>query len=219
MRGLFRGPFLPRTLTRRTRCSVLACWLALACVPVLATTKGLNQIVTPDIQPLGILSVSAQGENSALGNSQQLQLELGITPSFEMSVFQGFTPSDTSVGAEVALVHHGPYLLSAGIQGVQNRLEPQDFLEGGYYRGKAELIAGVQHQNHATLPVFGAAYQLTPRIQPMVDYLGGTQNFATAGATFTLAPNLTFNPAVYFSNSRPHRAYGYGVLTWNIKVW
>ena len=187
------------------QCLAVCCVTAWACMPALATTKGLNQIVTPDIQPLGELSVSAQGQNSALGNSQQLQMELGVTKSFEVAIFQGFKPEETAVGAELALVQHGPYLLSVGVLGVQNHLKAQPYLEGGYYLGKTELIAGVQKQSGTMLPVFGAAYQLTPTIQPMVDYLGGAQNFATAGVTLTLAPNLTFNPAVYFSNSRPHR--------------
>jgi len=34
--------------------------LALAAAPAFATTRGLNQIVTPDVQPLGILLVSFQ---------------------------------------------------------------------------------------------------------------------------------------------------------------
>ncbi len=181
--------------------------------------KGSNQIVTPDLQPVGELSISAQGENSTLGNPQQLQMELGIAKTFEVAVFQGFQPSQTSAGVEVGLYHRGPYLLSAGVLSLQNHVKCQPFVEGGYYRGKAELIAGVQHQCGANIPVLGAAYQLTPTVQPMVDYQGGAANYATAGVTFTLAPNLTFNPAVYISNSRPHRSYAYGVMSWNVKVW
>ncbi len=110
-------------ITRLAVCRWIALWLAMACVPALATTKGLNQIVTPDIQPAGVLSISAQVENSALGNSEQLQLELGITRTFEVAVFQGFTPNESSMGAELALIHHGPYLLSTGLLNVENRVK------------------------------------------------------------------------------------------------
>jgi hypothetical protein len=51
------------------------------------------------------------------------------------------------------------------------------------------------------------------------DYLGGSDNFATVGVTVALTPNLSFNPAIYISNSKGHRAFGYGVLSWNVKCW
>lgn len=193
--------------------------MALVCTPVLATTKGLNQIVTPDIQPQGVLSVSIQGENAALGNSRQLQLELGLTKSFEVAVFRGFSPGETVLGAELGLVQSKSFLLSTGLLGLENNAKSQPFLEGGYYRGKACVIAGVQRQDGSILGVFGACYQATLRVLATADYISGSANFATAGVTITLSPTLTFNPAVYVSNSSPHRAYGYGVLTWNVKAW
>ena len=194
MRGYCPGRSRLNEMKRLAVCSGLALWLALACVPALATTKGLNQIVTPDIQPEGILSISAQGENSALGNSEQLQLELGVTKAFEVSLFQGFKPSATSLNAELALVHHGPYLLSTGIQSVANRVKAEPFLEGGYYQGNTELIAGIQQQDSAKVAVLGAAYQLTPKFQLMVDYMGGAQNFSTAGFTLDLDPHTHLQP-------------------------
>ena len=56
----------------------------------LATTKGLNQILTPDIQPAGVLSLSYQGQSSQIGNSEQAQFELGLSKSIEVAVFRGF---------------------------------------------------------------------------------------------------------------------------------
>ena len=136
-----------------------------------------------------------------------------------MAVFRGFSPGDTVLGAELGLVQSKCFLLSTGLLGVENRVKPQPFLEGGYYHGKAFAIAGVQKQDDAYVAVLGAAYQATPRILATADYIGGSNNFATAGVTLTLSPTLSFNPAVYISNSSPHRAFGYGVLTWNIRVW
>jgi len=204
--------FAPRTI-------MLILALAATCLPAFATTKGLNQIVTPDIQPTGVLSISAQAQNAALGNSKQLQLELGITKHFEVAVFQGFEPGKTLVSAEYALIQRPSFLLSAGLLGVQNRLKTQPFVEGGYYRGKGFVIAGIQEQESTLRGVYGVGYWVAPKVLATADYISGPGNFSTAGVTLTLTPNLTFNPAVYISNDSPHRAFGYGVLSWNIKVW
>src|SRR5262245_1505721 len=94
-------------------------WLAAVAVGLLAplahaTTKGLNQIVTPDIQPEGELSLSAQAQHTLIGNSQELQLELGFTKNFEVSFFQGFKPRKEIFGAEFNFLQQGPHLLTLG---------------------------------------------------------------------------------------------------------
>jgi hypothetical protein len=201
---------------------VIALAILLAAAPgtaSYATTKGLNQIVTPDIQPKGVLSISGQDENAALGNPQQLQLELGLTDSSEVAVFQGLSPEQTVFNAELGLVQKKNFLLSTGLVGAQTEAKYQPFLEGGYYTGKAEIIAGIQRQNGAYLGVFGASYQALPRLLIAADYISGSSNFATAGVTYAISPTLSFNPALYISNQGPHRAFGYGVLSWNVKIW
>ena len=192
---------------------------SLACLPASATIVGLNQIATPEIQPEGMLAVSVQGHNPALGNPWQLQLELGLTKRFEVALFRGFSPGQTVFNAEYAIVQTPSFLLSTGLLGVENKLRTQPFLEGGYYRGKGFVIAGIQEQESAILGVFGFGYHVAPRVQFWADYVSGPGNFATAGVSLDLSPNLVFNPAVYVSNGSPHRAYGYGVLTWSVKVW
>src|SRR5476649_2031576 len=77
-----------------------------------ATTKGLSQIVTPDIQPEGELSLSAQLQANRIGNPYQLQAELGLTKWLEVAVFQGFSPDEQVLGSQLALVQHGPYLFT-----------------------------------------------------------------------------------------------------------
>lgn len=204
---------------QRLRLLAVALGLTAICLPAGATTKGLNQIVTPDIQPTGVLSISYQLQNSALGNSQQTQYELGLTKRVEVAVFSGYDPGETIYNAEVGLVQQKSFLLSTGLLGVKTRLKSQPFLEGGYYKGKAEYIAGVQQQDANLEGVFGYGYQATPKVQLMFDYITGVQNFATAGATFTLSRTLSFNSAIYVSNQSPHNLYPYGVLTWNITLW
>jgi hypothetical protein len=200
-------------------CLALMACLAGTSLPAHATTKGLNQIVTPDIQPLGVLSTSCQMQNPAIGDSAELQLELGITKNFEIAAFQGFSPGATVLNCELGLVQRKSFLLSAGVLGIQKGLKPQPFLEGGYYWGKMFAIAGVQEQDSVGQGVFGFGYQCMPRALITFDYITGNENFATAGVTFTLTPNLSFNPAIYIANSTPHHDYAYGVLTWNSKLW
>ncbi|HEX2986576.1 MAG TPA: hypothetical protein VHS06_00145, partial [Chloroflexota bacterium] len=146
-------------------------------------------------------------------------LELGITRYFEVALFQGFSPVESVLAFELGLVTKKPVLVSAGMLGLQNGAKAQPFLEGGYYRGKTILIAGVQGQNSAVYGIFGAAYQATQRLLLAADYISGSPNFATLGVTYAITPNLSLNPAVYISNSTPHHAYGYAVLTWNVKAW
>jgi hypothetical protein len=194
-------------------------WLTVLCPPAFANLVGLNQVVTPDIQPPGLLAINLLGTNGAVGNSRELQLDLGLTPSFEIALFQGFEPDKTEVDAQLGLLKRGPFLLSAGMLGVENRLRPQLFLEGGCNVGKCYLLAGIQKQEQDYLGVFGAVYEVTPEFQLQADYISGSDNFATAGFTIYLSPDLSLGPAIFIANSGPHRLYGYGALTWNVKVW
>jgi hypothetical protein len=194
--------------------------LAGAAGPAAATTKGLNQIVTPDIQPTGLFSVSAQWEDAALGNPVQAQFELGITRRFEAAVFQGFSPGAQVLNVEYALRDKLPYLLSIGSANMTTRgTSAQPFLEAGYYKGAHRLIAGVIRANRETQAILGWGYQARPRLALQLDYQSGTGNSSTAGFTYNITPMLSLNPAVYLTNDSPHRLHGYAVLTWNVQLW
>src|SRR6516164_5222045 len=111
----------------------------------LATTKGLNQIVTPDVQPEGDFSLSFQWQSKQIANPYQFQAELGLTKFFEVAVFQGIQPEETIFGTELGLIQKDPYLLSVGfLNWSTNGEAPQPFLEGGYYTEHHKLIAGMQ---------------------------------------------------------------------------
>jgi hypothetical protein len=56
-----------------------------------ATTKGLSQIVTPDLEDEGDLSMSLQIQDKRIANPYEPQAELGITSWAEVSVFRGFS--------------------------------------------------------------------------------------------------------------------------------
>ena len=68
-----------------------------------ATTKGLNQIVTPDVQPFGILSLSVQQQDPNIANRYEVQAELGLTNRLEVAVFQGYSPPEQVVNSEYSL--------------------------------------------------------------------------------------------------------------------
>jgi hypothetical protein len=185
-----------------------------------ATTKGLNQIVTPDIQPAGVLSISAQAQHPLIGNSGELQFELGLTPKFEVSLFHGFDPREEIAGAEFNLVHHGANLLTAGaVNWSSHGGGAQPLLEYGYYAPADHVVAGAIYAGRRTEGILGYSHQLTDKLQVSADYQSGPGNSATLGFTINLTPALQMNPAIYLGNTRPHHALGYVVLSWNIPVW
>jgi len=81
---------------------------------VQATTKGLSQIVTPDLQPEGDLSLSFQAQDMRIANPYEFQAELGVTKWAEVAVFQGFKPNEEIFATEIGLLRKEPLLLSIG---------------------------------------------------------------------------------------------------------
>jgi hypothetical protein len=78
---------------QRIACAGLMIAFVSATMPLAeATTKGLSQIVTPDLQPEGDLSLSFQIQDKRIANPYQLQAELGLTEWAEVAVFRGFQP-------------------------------------------------------------------------------------------------------------------------------
>src|SRR4029453_19385692 len=59
-----------------------------------STTKVLSQIVTPELQPEGNLSLSLQIQDKRIANPYELQAELGLTKWADVAVFRGFQPDD-----------------------------------------------------------------------------------------------------------------------------
>lgn len=188
--------------------------------PARATIVGLNQIVTPDIQPTGVLAVSAQAQHTLIGNSQELQLELGVTPRFEVAYFQGLQPGEGIFSTELNLVKQGPNLLSIGAVNWSTRGgDPSPVVEYGYYPGADSFILGaIRVGGHAEL-LAGYRHVISDRLQVSADFQSGAANAATVGLTFNFTPSLSINPALYRTNSHPHHLLGYVVLTWNVVLW
>jgi hypothetical protein len=212
--------------------SSIAALFAASIAPAWATTKGLNQIVTPDIQPAGTLSISYQEEDQAIGNPTQVQLELGITKRFEIAAFEGFSPQETFLAAEYGIIQQKQYLLSTGFLNYTSMgSSPQPFLEGGYIQGSSYFILGATYvivqgmgtggtvrNFHQTQAILGYAYRTAPRLLLQADYQTGSGNFSTVGFTYNISPELQINPSLYFANTTGHAVYGYAVMSWNIDV-
>ena len=185
-----------------------------------ATTKGLNQIVTPDLQPEGVLSVSAQAQDARFANPAELQFELGLTKWAEVAVFHGFRPREEIFGTEVGLWQQGPQLLTAGAVNWSTRGGgAAPVLEYGCYATRDHFIVGTIRPGGRVEGILGYSHQLTDRLQFSADYQSGPGNAVTLGLTYNFTADLQMNPAVYFANTRPHRAMGYVVLTWSVPVW
>src|SRR5215831_15109172 len=194
----------------------------LAGVPsCLATTKGLSQIVTPDLQSQGDLSLSFQIQDKRIANPYQLQAELGLTEWGEVAVFRGFEPDEWILGTEIGLLRKEPYLLSIGFVNWSPHLDedPQPFIEAGYWGEHNKVFAGAIHAGYKNEAILGYAYDFNERWRLQVDWQSGSENSSTIGFTCNVTRNFQFNPALYVSNASKHDLFGYVVFTYTFHLW
>jgi len=193
---------------------------ALAGQPALATTKGLSQIVTPDLQPEGELSLSFQAQARRISNPYQLQAELGLTKWIEAAVFQGLSPNEQIFATQLALVQHGPYLLTTGFINWSTRGGgAQPLLEGGYYTEHDKFMAGVVRVKDHDEALLGWAHDFNPTWRFQLDYQSGSENYFTAGFTCNVTDKFQFNPALFVANDRSHSVVAYIVFTYTVRLW
>jgi hypothetical protein len=187
--------------------------------PANATTKGLSQIVTPDLQPVGELSLSFQAQARRISNPYELQAELGITRWLETAVFQGLSPSEQILSAQLALLQRGPYLLTTGFLNWSTLgSAPQPLLEGGYYTEHDKFMAGALRVSDRNEAVLGWAHDFNSTWRFQLDYQSGRENYFTVGFTCNVTEAFQFNPALYIANDRLHSAVGYIVFTYTVRV-
>jgi len=186
-----------------------------------ATTKGLSQIVTPDLQAQGDLSLSLQIQDKRIANPYQLQAELSLTKWAEVAVFRGFQPDDWIFGTEIGLLTKEPFLLSAGFVNWSPHLnvDPQPFIEAGYYTEHHKVIVGAIHAGYKNEAILGYAYDFNERWRVQFDWQSGSENSSTIGFTCNVTRDFQFNPAIYFSNDDLSRVMGYIVFTYTFHLW
>jgi len=186
-----------------------------------ATTKGLSQIVTPDLQPEGDLSLSLQIQDKRIANPYQLQAELGLTNFAEVAVFRGFRPDEWILGTEIGLLRKEPVLLSVGFINWSPHLDvdPQPYILAGYYTEHNKFIAGAIHAGYKNEAILGYAYDFNETWRLQFDFQSGSENSSTIGFTCNITRNFQFNPAIYFSNDDLSRVFGYIVFTYTFHLW
>src|SRR5438477_10682625 len=196
--------------------------VALSTAPSLfATTKGLSQIVTPDLQGEGDLSLSLQIQDKRIANPYELQAEMGVTKWAEVAVFRGFDPDDWIFGTEFGLLRTEPYLLSVGFVNWSPHLDvdPQPYIEAGYYTEHNKFIVGAIHAGYKNEAILGYAYDFNKQWRVQVDFQSGKENSSTIGFTWNITPDFQVNPALYFANYHPDRLMGYIVFTYTFHLW
>jgi hypothetical protein len=186
-----------------------------------ATTKGLSQIVTPDLQGEGDLSLSLQIQDKRIGNPYELQAELGLTKWAEIAVFQGFKPNEEILATEFGILTKEPYLLSIGFTNWSPRshVDPQPYIEAGYYTEHNKFIVGAIHAGYKNEAILGYAYDFNKQWRVQVDFQSGKENSSTIGFTWNITPDFQVNPAIYFANYHPDRLMGYIVFTYTFHLW
>src|SRR6266516_4788627 len=201
---------------------VVMMFAILANIPsAMATTKGLSQIVTPDLQGEGDLSLSLQIQDKRIANPYELQAEMGLTKWAEVAVFRGFQPDEWIFGTEIGLLRKEPYLLSVGFVNWSPHLneDPQPFIEAGYYTEHHKVIVGAIHAGYKNEAILGYAYDFNERWRVQVDWQSGSENSSTIGFTCNVTRDFQFNPALYFSNDNLSRVMGYIVFTYTFHLW
>jgi hypothetical protein len=186
-----------------------------------ATTKGLSQIVTPDLQPAGDLSLSFQAQSLHIANPYELQAELGLTKFAEVAFFKGFEPNELIFGTEIGLLTKEPYLLSVGFinWSPHSHVDPQPFIEAGYYTEHDKMIVGAIHAAYKNEAILGYAHDFNKQWRLQIDFQSGQENSSTIGFTWNITPDFQVNPAIYFPNYHPERILGYIVFTYTFHLW
>ena len=146
---------------------------------------------------------------------------MGLTKWAEIAVFKGFKPNELIFGTELGLLQREPYLLSVGFVNwsPHSHVDPQPFIEAGYYTKHNKLIVGATHVDYRNEVILGYAYDFNETWRAQVDFQSGSGNSSTIGFTCNLTRDLQVNPAIYVTNDSPHHVLGYVVLTYTFHLW
>ena len=99
------------------------------------------------------------------------------------------------------------------------RQPPQPVVEYGYYQAANHFVVGTIYANREPELLLGYRRQLSDALQASADFQSGSDNALTLGLVYNFTPELSVNPAVYWTNAHPHHAFGFIVFTWNFTLW
>jgi hypothetical protein len=176
--------------------------------------------MTPDLQPVGLLSLNYQQEHPALGSPCLMQAEIGVTRYLDVNFTHDFTLRDWSVGVMTGL-QSGPHLFAAGVANWgwgPGAGRPQPFFEYGYSSGPHHAEVGEIWVKGRGETLLGYAYDATPDLQLLADWQSGADNYSTLGVSYAFTPSLSLSPALWHENAAPHRTFPIAILTWSVQV-
>jgi hypothetical protein len=186
-----------------------------------ATTQGLNQIATPDVQTEGTLALSFDVQDRKIGNPYQVQAEMGLTKCFQIDIFQGFKPNDSVIETEIGVLSKEPYLFSIGFLNwsPHSHVDPQPFAVAGYYFDRHEFVAGATHADFRNEALLGYAYDFNETWRLQIDWQSGSGNASTIGIVWNITRDFQGSSAIYVTNDKPHEVLGYVSFTYTFHVW
>ncbi len=183
----------------------------IACQTTMADTKGLNQVVTPKIQPLNTYSFSLQYQHPGFGDIYMAQLEFGITKTAEAAIWQSAQYDTLTLAVEQQFYKSHGFQVSGGTFWFDHTYLP--FAVAGYRKGPAFGEVGIQDSANNKELILGASYDINSEVSFLTDFISGPGNALTFGFNLTLNKNLSCNPALYYMNDT-HKLLPYFVVTW-----
>lgn len=176
-----------------------------------ADTKGLNQVVTPSITPLGILTTSFQLQHQYIGDVSTLQFEFGVFKGTEMTVWQSQQKDTFTLAEETQIYAKKGFQLSGGTFYFDNQFLP--FIVGGYRKGPYFAEIGAQDVQNIKELILGTSYDFNSTTSFLGDFISGPGNSLTFGLNININKRLSCNPALYYGNDN-HKLFPYFVVTY-----
>ena len=119
----------------------------------------------------------------------------------------------TMCGPLLSITHSARSPIAASV------IDPQPYIEAGYYTEHHKIMAGAIHADYKNEAILGYAYDFNERWRVQVDWQSGKENSSTLGFTCNVTPDFQFNPALYVNNGPKHDLFGYIVFTYTFHLW
>jgi hypothetical protein len=98
-------------------------------------------------------------------------------------------------------------------------VDPQPYIEAGYYTEHQKFIVGAIHAGYKNEAILGYAYDFNRTWRVQIDWLSGAENSSTIGFTWNITRDFQMNPALYINNGPGHDLFGYVVFSYTFHLW